>query len=69
MRRLFLVNHKCLMVILRVNLASLVILMIMALFLPLSNAEKSFVVLFAAVLAGFNWALLAREKKRGTPLD
>lgn len=69
MRRLFSVNHEGLMVILRANLALLVILMIIAPFLPLSNAETGFVVLFASVLAGFNWALIARGKKRGTPPD
>ena len=69
MRPLFSVNHVGLLVILRANLALLLILMIVAPFLPLSNAETYFVVLLASVLAGFNWALIARGKKRETPPD
>lgn len=46
--------------VLKLNLAFLVGLMALAFFLPLSGAERWFVAVSVAVLAGVNWALLER---------
>lgn len=64
MKRLFSLDSKCLVLVLKANLVLLVALMVIALFFPLSSAEKSAVVMSTAVLAGFNWALIAHGKKK-----
>lgn len=56
-------NRKALLMVLKTNLVFLVAFVIAALFLPLSNAERVFLVISMAVLAGFNWALLDNMKK------
>ncbi len=50
--------------ILKLNLAFLIGLAALALVLPLSGAERWFLVVSVAVLAGINWALLERARGR-----
>lgn len=50
--------------ILKLNLAFLIGLAALALVLPLSGAERWFLAVSVAVLAGVNWALLERARGR-----
>jgi len=46
--------------VLKINLAVLVGLAALSFFLPLSGAERWFLAVSVAILAGANWALLER---------
>jgi hypothetical protein len=49
--------------ILKLNLALLIGLAVLTFFLPLSGAERWFLAVSVAILAGVNWALLERAPK------
>ena len=63
-RRLFSRESAYLPIILKVELAFLVGLMLMALVLPLSGSERWTVFLAAGVLAGLTWAILDHVRQR-----
>ncbi|HEX2741738.1 MAG TPA: hypothetical protein VHM69_14950 [Rubrobacter sp.] len=64
LERLFSRESRYLPLILKLQLAFLFVLVVMAFFLPTSGSERGIVVVAAGVLAGLNWAILDHVRQR-----
>lgn len=63
-KRVFSTDDGYFTLILRVNLAFVALLMVLAFLLPLSSSAKWTLLLLEAFVGGLNWALLAYVRKR-----
>ena len=57
-------DNGYLTLVLKLNFAFLASLMVLALFLPLSNSERWTLLLIEAFLVGVNWAFLTHVNKQ-----
>lgn len=64
LERLFSRESRYLPLILKLQLAFLFALVVMAFVLPTSGSERGIVVVAAGVLAGLNWAILDHVRQR-----
>lgn len=64
LERLFSRESRYLPLILKLQLAFLFVLVVMAFVLPTSGSERGIVVVAAGVLAGLNWAILDHVRQR-----